>query len=135
MNDEYVVWLLVAALAGVGALLWFLYGRVPREEDDVSAAELAAEASWISDTLADAGAGVDPDTVESVLRLHRRYLAGAVPPREPGDPGWELPEPVGDEPAAPVTPPLTPPSAAHETPMDRDRPRRETPEADIRQAG
>ena len=149
MNDEYVVWLLVAALAGVAALLWFLYGRIPREEDDVAGAELAAEAVWISDTLAEAGTTVDADAVENVLRLHRRYLAGAVPPREPGDPGWDLPEAPHEGPElAPVCPapavaprtriapqPVAAPSVAHDAAMERDGPRRESPEANLRQPG
>jgi hypothetical protein len=126
VNDEYVVWLLVAALVVVAALVWFLYGRLPRQEDDVSADELAAEATWISDALAEAGTGVDPDAVEHVLRLHRRYLAGVVPPREPGDPGWPVPD---------VVPVPAPDLGADDPPVEHDGPRSEAPEADVRQPG
>jgi hypothetical protein len=126
MNDEYVVWLLVAALAVVAAVVWFLYGRLPRQEDDVSGDELRAEATWISDALAEAGTSIDPDAAEDVLRLHRRYLAGVVAPREPGDPGW----PVADDLRAGAAEP-----SGDDTSTERDDARREAPEADLRQPG
>jgi hypothetical protein len=80
MNNEYLVWLIVLALAVSGWVLWLVQGRLPREEDDLLAQERTAEADWISQQLAEQGEPVAPERVELVLEAHRHYLAG--PPLE-----------------------------------------------------
>jgi hypothetical protein len=90
MNNEYLVWLVVLALAVGGWVLWLVQGRLPREEDDVLAQERSAEADWISQQLAEQGEPVGPERIELVLEAHRHYLTG---------PPLELPD-VAD--AAPV---------------------------------
>jgi hypothetical protein len=79
MNDEYQWWL-AALLASVGAtVLWLLYGKLPRREEDVEAEERVAEAYWISERLEEAGEEAPPDVVERVLDLHRAYLVKPPP--------------------------------------------------------
>ncbi|HET7676428.1 MAG TPA: hypothetical protein VFK38_01095 [Candidatus Limnocylindrales bacterium] len=121
MNDEYQVWLLLVLLAVAGAVLWQLYGHLRRDEEDVVADERALEADWIAGTLAARGQRVPPETVEAVLELHRRYLAG---------PGFDA-GPL-DERSAALEQAA---SARDDTAMERHDTRRQAPEADAGQAG
>ncbi len=99
MNDEYQWWL-AALLASAGAtVLWLLYGKLPRREEDVETEERSAEARWISDRLNEVGERAPPEVVEQVLELHRTYLADP-PARAPFGPDPVPPAPAGPEPVA-----------------------------------
>jgi hypothetical protein len=84
MNDGFAWWLLIAGI-GIGvALAWLIMGRLARADDDVDEDERAAEAAWISRSIAAYGGSAPPALVEEILDLHRHYLAG------PGlEPSWE----------------------------------------------
>lgn len=93
MNDGYTWWLLVLGIAIGVAIVWFMAVKLPRRDDDLSAAERVAEARWISATIERDG-GVAPQAlVEEILELHRGYLASGgvatMPPEPPldDDPG------------------------------------------------
>jgi hypothetical protein len=79
MNDGYIWWLIVLGIAIGVAVVWLTVVRLPRRDDDQTAAERVAEARWISATIERDG-GIAPQAlVEEVLDLHRGYLAtGAV---------------------------------------------------------
>ena len=135
MNNEYVVWLLIVALAVGAWLFWLVQGRLPREDEDLRADERAAEAAWISQVLASEAEPLTPERVADVLELHRRYLAGpaldmpplrSAPPEAVGSPthATAASEPAQRTPAAPTR-------LLH----DRQDPRREPAEADVRQPG
>ena len=90
MNDGYTWWLVVLGIAIGVAVVWLMVVRLPRRDDDQSAAERVAEARWISATIERDG-GVAPHAlVEEVLDLHRGYLtsgAVAVPAQDETDGG------------------------------------------------
>lgn len=144
MNDGFQWWLVIIGI-GLGAgLLWLVMGRLSRQEDDIGPRERAAESIWISHTI-EAGGGIAPVAlVEEILELHAQYLEGPPALVEPG--GDPLPEPA-IEPATPtpavaadpwqtdVTRPRPPLSVGDGPPVQRHDPRRESPEADVRQAG
>jgi hypothetical protein len=135
MNTEYVVWLLVVALAVGGWLFWLVQGRLPREDDDLLADERAAEAAWIDQVLASEGEAVGAERVAAVLELHRRYLAGQpmeMPPVGSTTADAGRPAAAVTATAEPVTRPATPPTRPIH---DRHDPRREPAEADVRQPG
>jgi len=93
MTDPFAWWLLILGVGiGVG-LLWLVIGRVPREEDDVSAEERVAEAAWISRVISRYGGVAPAPLVEEVLELHEQYLKGAAAEQGPVD----AVEPAGPE--------------------------------------
>ncbi len=98
MYDEYQWWLATLLVAAGAALLWFLYGRLPRREEDVESEERLAEARWISERLNELGETAPPEVVAQVLELHRTYLvdppSGAPFRSERVPPETALPEPV-----------------------------------------
>jgi cyanate permease len=89
MNDGYAWWLVIVGIAIGIALVWLVLVRLPRSEDDIDAAELSAEASWIGRTI-EAYGGIAPQAlVEEVLELHHAWLAaGGGTPVVPRAPGW-----------------------------------------------
>jgi hypothetical protein len=101
MTDPFAWWLLILGIGiGIG-LLWLVIGRIPREQDDVSAEERAAEAAWISGVIGRYG-GVAPEPlVEEILELHDQYLKGpALEPAAadvfgPADQSMERSQPAG----------------------------------------
>ena len=112
MNDEFQWWLVLVGMGLGGGLVWLLLARLPRNDEDVEAAELKREAEWISAVVADRG-GVAPSLlVEEILELHREYLAG--PPIDAGEDeqealdGLEPVPPDGDGPPDETRPPATP---------------------------
>ncbi|CAN5489070.1 hypothetical protein BH20CHL6_BH20CHL6_02490 [soil metagenome] len=76
MNSEFQYWFLLLGLGLGGGLVWLLTGRLSRQEDDLDAAERAAEADWISRAITADGGIAPPELVDEVLELHRSYLAG-----------------------------------------------------------
>ena len=93
MNDGYIWWLIVLGIAIGVAVVWLTVVRLPRRDDDQTAAERVAEARWISATIERDG-GIAPQAlVEEILDLHRSYLAsGGVMSSS------EAPDPAGAEP-------------------------------------
>jgi hypothetical protein len=85
MTDPFAWWLLILGIGiGIG-LLWLVIGRIPREQDDVSPEERAAEAAWISGVIGRYG-GVAPEPlVEEILELHDQYLKGPALEPAPAD--------------------------------------------------
>ncbi len=77
MSSDFNWWLLIAGVVVGGALTWLILADSKRREAEVTEEELAAEAGWIARTMS--VSSLDPDTVERVLRAHRRYL-GFPPP-------------------------------------------------------
>ena len=77
MSGDFNWWLLVLGVAIGGALAWLILADSNRHEAEVTEEELTAEAGWIARTMN--VAALDTDTVERVLRAHRRYL-GFPPP-------------------------------------------------------
>jgi len=79
MNDGYTWWLVVLGIAIGVAVVWLTAVRLPRRDDDQTAAERESEARWIGATIERDG-GIAPQAlVEEILDLHRSYLAsGAV---------------------------------------------------------
>jgi hypothetical protein len=76
MSGEFNWWLLIlGGVAGV-ALTWVVLADSRRHDDELDEEELTAEAGWIARTLP---RDVERDTVEEVLRAHRRYLGFAPP--------------------------------------------------------
>ncbi|HLA15743.1 MAG TPA: hypothetical protein VJZ72_02490 [Candidatus Limnocylindrales bacterium] len=80
MIAEFNVWLLLVGLVVGGGLTWLVIGELRRTDADVGATERRLEADWIADQLAGTDDAVTDDQAESVLRLHRRYVAIALPP-------------------------------------------------------
>jgi hypothetical protein len=92
---EFDWWLLVLGLVVGGGLVYLVLSESARREADREAEELEAEATFISERLADQGIDVIQPDVAEVLREHRAYLR--LPPpdaivREPDAP-WLEPEP------------------------------------------
>ncbi|HZM72991.1 MAG TPA: hypothetical protein VFC71_06410 [Candidatus Polarisedimenticolia bacterium] len=71
---EFDWWLLVLGLVVGGGLVYLVLAENARREADLEARELDAEASFISERLADVGLDVSQPTVADVLREHRAYL-------------------------------------------------------------
>ena len=80
MSGEYGWWLFVAGLAIGAAVVWLLRGSLRRQDDDEAEVERRAEATWIGDTIEDAGGIAPVELVEQILQLHREYLAGSPLP-------------------------------------------------------
>ena len=80
MSGEYGWWLFVAGLAIGAAVVWLLRGSLRRHDDDEAEVERRAEATWIGDTIEDAGGIAPVELVEQILQLHREYLAGSPLP-------------------------------------------------------
>jgi hypothetical protein len=74
---EFQWWLLLVGLVAGGGLVAVVTMDGRRREEDLARLERRAEAAWISERLATGD--LDPETVESVLELHREYL-GLPPP-------------------------------------------------------
>lgn len=150
MNNGFQWWLVILGI-GLGAgLLWLVLGRLPRQDDDIGTMERGAEAIWISRTI-ESGGGIAPVAlVEEILDLHGTYLEGPpllVEPAAdpPGSPIADLPPEgplTGARSGAPFDPwtadplrPRPPLSVGDGPSVQRHDTRRETPEADVRQAG
>jgi hypothetical protein len=74
---EFQWWLLLVGLVAGGGLVAVVTMDGRRREEDLARLERRAEAAWISERLPTGD--VDPETVESILQLHREYL-GLPPP-------------------------------------------------------
>jgi hypothetical protein len=74
VTEQYIGWALVVGLAIGGALVWFAIGRLPRNDEDITVEERAAEAAWISHTIGERGGAAPEDLVDEVLELHAQYL-------------------------------------------------------------
>jgi hypothetical protein len=77
MSTDFNWWLLILGVVVGGSLAWLILADSNRRETELTEEELTAEAGWISRTMN--VASLDTDTVERVLRAHRRYL-GFPPP-------------------------------------------------------
>jgi hypothetical protein len=84
VNAEFNWWLLIVGLVVGAGLVWLVLLDSRRREDDVSAAERATEAEWLSEVLAEEGVVLSPALAERVLYLHAEYLATSSPPDDPG---------------------------------------------------
>jgi hypothetical protein len=74
--EQYLVWALIVGVAVGAVAMWFALGRLPRQTDDVSLPEIAAEAEWISSTIEQRGGVAPASLVEEVLELHVEYVSG-----------------------------------------------------------
>ena len=89
--------------------MWVFVVRLPRNEMDVDASEVAAEADWISRNIEGYGGIAPQPLVEEVLELHRQYLVTGATPVPPA---WQ-PSANGHEPEATQVPvPVAVPPAA-----------------------
>lgn len=143
MISEFNWWLLLLGLVVGGGLTWLVLAETRRREQDLEDVDLADEALWLEERLAEEGRGLSPDTIERVVQLHREYLA-VVPPVDVADDwppddlgtgddawraaGWEeasapspRTEPAPPERAAPDQPEPEPPVPEH-TPLERIAP-------------
>jgi hypothetical protein len=97
---EFQWWLLLVGLVAGGGLVAIVSMDGRRREEDLADQERMAEATWIADRLSGRGRALDPDLVESVLRVHREYLTLPPPDRllvaSDGDPDGQ-PDDVGDD--------------------------------------
>ena len=78
---EFQWWLLLVGLVAGGGLVAIVSMDGRRREEDLADAERRAEASWIAERLAYGDEALDPEAVESVLRIHREYLTLPPPDR------------------------------------------------------
>ena len=78
---EFQWWLFLVGLVAGGGLVAVMFFDGARREEDIDAAELPAEASWIAARLAEPGTRMDAADVESVLREHREYRRMPPPDR------------------------------------------------------
>src|SRR5215204_4070570 len=122
MISEFNWWLLLLGLVVGGGLTWLVLAETRRREQDLEERDLADEAVWLEERLAEEGRSLSPDTIERVVQLHREYLA-VVPPADEADEwqpdegavaseeallpaGWE--GPAAKFPEAEPTPPARP---------------------------
>ena len=91
MISEFNWWLLLLGLVVGGGLTWLVLAETRRREQDLEDVDLADEAVWLEERLAEEGRALSPDTIERVVQLHREYLA-VVPPVEVAD-DWRPDEP------------------------------------------
>jgi hypothetical protein len=75
MIEAWALWLFIVGLIAGGVIVWLAMVRLPRSEDDVSAAERPAEAAWISRVIERHGGVAPASLVEEVLDLHQAYLS------------------------------------------------------------
>jgi hypothetical protein len=94
---EFDWWLLVVGLVVGGGLVYLVLADGSRREADLEAEELEAEASYISERLADNGLDLGQPEVAEVLREHRAYLS--LPP--PDAIVTAAPEPLDAQAVAP----------------------------------
>jgi hypothetical protein len=137
MISEFNWWLLLLGLVVGGGLTWLVLAETRRREQDLEERDLADEAVWLEERLAEEGRPLDPDTIARVVQLHREYLA-VVPPSDEADEwppiepaptgedawrtaGWEGPAADAPEggPPTPVQPAPEPPAPE---PTVRDEP-------------
>jgi hypothetical protein len=78
---EFQWWLLLVGLVAGGGLVAIVSMDARRRDEDLAAAEQRAEATWIADRVASQAAGLDAETVEAILRVHREYLSLPAPDR------------------------------------------------------
>ncbi len=101
VNAEFNWWLLVVGLVVGAGATWLVLADLRRHEDEVEAAEIEPEATWIAARLAAAARPLSVEAVAAVLRAHRDYLRlgpgelDAILEREEGPD-----ETTSDEPAA-----------------------------------
>ena len=90
MNAEFNWWLLIVGLVIGAALVWLVLADSSRRDSEIAEEELPREAAWIAELVTRSGRRLDPETAESVLRLHRTYLS-SLPPDD--DEAWDEDEP------------------------------------------
>jgi hypothetical protein len=78
---EFQWWLLIVGLVAGGGLVAVVQMDARRREEDVEGLERRAEATWIAERLSHRDRELDARTVESILRVHREYLALPPPDR------------------------------------------------------
>lgn len=78
---EFQWWLLLVGLVAGGGLVAIVSMDGKRREEDLSDLERRAEATWIAERMSGADREMDVRTVESILRVHREYLAMPPPDR------------------------------------------------------
>jgi hypothetical protein len=104
MVETWLLWLFVVGLATGVVVTLVVVVRLPRDEDDVSAAERPTEAAWIG-AIIERNGGVAPVLlVEEVLELHQAYLRETRPP-VPSANGLGLAELPGAAAYGPMGPP------------------------------
>jgi hypothetical protein len=91
VNAEFNWWLLIVGLVLGAALTWLVMAESVRHEADLTETEQRGEALWIASVLSASGRTADGASVEEILSLHRRYLAGP-PPDEPESPSESAPD-------------------------------------------
>jgi hypothetical protein len=116
MIAEFDWWLLIVGLVAGAGLAWLVLAESRRHDAEIDEAELASEAVWLAEAMADHGDPIAVETADRALRLHRAYLA-SMPPDEP--------DPEADDDRSHV-------SVDDDTLMEGDGPEAETPIGDIR---
>jgi len=119
MIEGWVLWLVLAGLVIGVFTAWLLMVRLPRDEDDVSAAERLDEAEWIAATIERHGGVAPRPFVEEVLDLHQAYLRSpqAAVDAPLAQPSTQPPPPVQPPPGAHSPPGAQPPLGAPPPPM------------------
>ena len=98
MTAEFNWWLLLLGLAVGAGLTWLVLAETRRREQDLEDEELADEAVWLEERMAEEGQPLPAETIERVVQLHRAYLE-IVPPSDAPEDDWP-----SDEAAAPDVP-------------------------------